>query len=137
MTYLIAGVVVQWNDPSKSVLYGELGFASETTLETFVTNYVIPGVEDYAAQLSGGNYTDATVPALVKMVAYQAAANVLAYMRTNRMGPVLQNPAGFNLQVPIVKAFTPELVEMLQSKRARIVKASEYKTDKIRDTWLE
>mgnify|MGYP001028986017 CR=1 FL=1 len=137
MTYLDEEVVVQFNDPGKATLYKELGFSSEEALETFVKTYIVPGVEGYAAQLSGGNYTDATVPALVKLVAYQAAANVLAYIRTNRMGPVLQNPAGFNLSVPIVQAFTPELREILMSKRARIVKASDYQTDKLADRWEE
>ncbi len=131
LAYLTASVVVQLNDASKTKLFDELGFGSEALLETFITTYIIPGIEAHAAQLSGGAYTDATVPAMVKLVAYQAACNVLSYMRTNKMGPVIANPAGFNLQVPITQAFTDDLKEALHYYRARIVVPSAYQTSTI------
>ncbi len=131
MTYLTASVVVQLNDPSKTKLWDELGFVSEGSLEKYITSHIIPGIEAHVAQLSGGNYADATVPAMVKLVAYQAACNVLSYMRTNKMGPVIANPAGFNLQVPITEAFTDDLKEALSCYRARIVVPSAYQTSTI------
>ncbi len=136
MTYLTAAVVVQFNDPGKSKLYSDLGFASEAALESFITSYIIPGVEGYAANISGGSYTDDTVPAKVKMAAFMAACNVLSYMRTNHMGPpVVPGPTGLNLQVPISQAFTPEIRAILESNRTPIVKSSTFQTDALDDRW--
>jgi len=137
MVYLDAAVAVQFNDPGLGSLYKELGFADEDALEDFVGTYIIPGVEGRIADLTGKTYTDVTVPEALRMVGHQAVANVLAYVRTNRMGPVLQNPAGFNLAVPIVEAFTPELLSVVKSYVTKRVKATSYQTDKIATAWNE
>jgi len=139
MAYLDATVVVQFNDPGKQTLYKELGFISENTLETFVSTNIILGVENRVAEIIGVTYTAETVPADVKLAATQAACNVLAYIRVNRMGPLITNPQGFNLSVPIVTAFTPEIMAVLALHKTSTeqLASSEYKTDKIRDTWEE
>jgi hypothetical protein len=139
MVYLDAGVIVQFNDPGKATLYKELGFASETALETFVASNIILGVESRVAQILGVTYTAVDVPAAVKLAAYQAAANTLLYIRTNKMGPVITNPQGFNLQVPIVQAFTKEIMAVLEEFQVQSeqIESSDYKTDNMKITWEE
>jgi len=134
-----AAVTVQFADPSKTKLFKELGFANESALETFVTSYIIPGVETHIAQILGVAYTSSTVPEDVKMVAHTIGSHVLLYLRTNQMGPVIANPQGFNLQVPLVEFFTPDILTMLRRRDAHTeqLASSEYKTDEIKNTWEE
>jgi len=137
--YMDATVTVQFADPSKTKLFKELGFGNEAALETFVTSYIIPGVETHIAQILGVAYASSTVPEDVKMVAHTVGSHVLLYLRTNQMGPVIANPQGFNLQVPLVEFFTPDLLAMLRRRDTRTeqLASSEYKTDKIKETWEE
>jgi hypothetical protein len=145
MAYLSATTIVKFCKPSESddapTLASELGFLSETSLETFVTDNIIPGVEARVQEIIGVAYTSlsATAQADVKLAATQAAVNVLLYIRMNKMGPVITNPQGFNLQVPIIQAFTPEIMAALERyvTHTECIESSEYKTDGIKETGEE
>jgi len=140
MAYLSGTVIVKFADASGITLYKELGCVSNTALIAWVTENLISALEGRIHNITQQTFTVDTVDPAVVMAGNQAGANVLIYMRANRSGPFVTNPQGFNLQVPVFKAFTPEIMEILlgfKKDREEQLASSEYKTDKIRDTWEE
>ncbi len=125
MTYLDAAVSVRLNDGNMDTLYKELKFASESDLEAFIENFLIPGVEARVKTITGVS-TPTADQGNITLGAQMALTNLLAYMRVNRMGPILQNPTGFNLSIPIVKAFTSEVMTLLEDNRYTAVRGHAY-----------
>jgi len=139
MVYMDAEVTAQFADPSKAKLFKNLGFETFDALKAWITTHVIPGIENRIATLTGRTWTESDVPEAVKQLAHQAGANLLLYLRANQMGPLITNPQGFNLEVPIVHAFTPEMLAELEhyKEHPAILASSDYKTEHIKETWEE
>ena len=118
--------------------YKELGFTTEEALSTFITTYVIPGVEGRIHQHCMKTWTADTVPAGVKLIANVAGSNVLIYMRVNNLGPLIQS-GQFKLQVADVPAFTEDMLKALDEFKVLpdVGKSSDYATPEIKDRWNE
>jgi len=128
-----SGLVGQ--DPPR---YKELGFTTEEALNTFITTFVIPGVEGHIHQHCMKTWTAETVPAAVKRIANVAGSNVLVFMRANNLGPLVR--AGeFKLQIPEISAFTEDMLKELDDFKELpdVGKASSYATSEIKERWNE
>lgn len=139
MVYMDAEVTIQFADPSEQKLYAEFKFLSFDAFRTWVTSHVIPGIEGRIAKLTSKTWTASDIPGGLKQLAHQAGANLLLYLRANQQGPLITNPQGFNLEVPIIHAFTPEMLAELEGYKDRpsIATSSSYKTKAIKETWEE
>lgn len=138
MVYMDAEVTIQFADPSKLKLFAELKFASFDEFKTWVASHVVPGIEDRIAKITGRAWIETDAPDGLKQLAHQAGANLLLYLRTNQMGPLISTQS-FNLGVPIVHAFTPEILAELEryKEHPAILASSDYKTEHIKETWEE
>jgi hypothetical protein len=114
----------------------EGSFASETELDSFITDSVIPAVEShieaYCRRDFDADYPSG-IPNAIKDVARRASTNILQYMIMNKMGPLIRVDERFQhykLGIPEQEVLTPGLKALLDPwvKASTYVKATEYKT---------
>jgi hypothetical protein len=114
-------------------------FANEAAFETFLTDTLIPRAQghvnayckrDFDVDYSSG------IPDAVKDVAARAAANMIQYLIMNRMGPLIR-VGDYQISIPNQSVLTKELRDLLAPwvRRAGHVKATDWKTKEISDTW--
>jgi hypothetical protein len=114
-------------------------FANDAAFETFIAETLIPRAQghinafckrDFDADYPSG------VPEAVKDIAARATANMIQYLVINRMGPLIR-AGDYKISIPDQSVLTKELRELLTPwvRRAGHVKATDYKTREITDTW--
>jgi hypothetical protein len=114
-------------------------FANDAAFDTFIAETLIPRAQghinafckrDFDADYPSG------VPEAVKDIAARATANMIQYLVMNRMGPLIRT-GDYEISIPDQSVLTKELRELLTPwvRRAGHVKATDYKTREITDTW--
>lgn len=114
-------------------------FESEVVFEAFLTGTLIPRAQghinafckrDFDADYPSG------IPEAVKDIAARATANMIQYLVMNRMGPLIRT-GDYQISIPDQSVLTKELRELLTPwvRRAGHVKATDWKTKEITDTW--
>lgn len=119
--------------------FSSLGFASQSAMNNYLTDTIIPAVEDLVNSHLRQEYTDSTVPAAVKHGAIRIAANALMLIAANKMGSLVR-VGDWRVQLARRDIFTPEIraeLEPFHKKRTPSVKATSFKTDDIKETWDE
>jgi hypothetical protein len=119
--------------------YSSLGFTSQNTMDTYLTDTIIPAVEGLVNSHLRQSYTDLTVPAAVKHGAIRIAANALMLIGVNKMGSLVR-VGDWRVQLARRDIFTPEIqaeLEPFRKKRTSAVKSTPFKTDDIKETWDE
>lgn len=121
------------------VPFAEIEFDSEASLKSWLTKYVVPGIEGFIANRTQ-TWTAVDVPATVALAANMATSNVLVYYRVNHMGALIR-VGDYKVQAPLVDIFTPEILKMIDAFQpapdVEIYQSSEYKTQALKDTWEE
>jgi hypothetical protein len=76
------------------------------------------------------------VPEAIKDVAARASANMIQYLVMNKMGPLIRT-GDYQITIPAQAVLTKELRDLLAPwvKRGGHVKATDWKTKEITDTW--
>jgi len=114
-------------------------FANETAFDAFLTGTLIPRaqahINAYCKRDFDADYTDG-IPEAVKDVAARATANMIQYLVMNKMGPLIRT-GDYQISIPDQSVLTKELRDLLTPwvKRAGHVKATDWKTKEITDTW--
>jgi hypothetical protein len=114
-------------------------FANETAFDAFLTGTLIPRaqahINAYCKRDFDADYTDG-IPEAVKDVAARATANMIQYLVMNKMGPLIRT-GDYQISIPDQSVLTKELRDLLTPwvKRAGHVKATDWKTREITDTW--
>ena len=114
-------------------------FANETAFDAFLTGTLIPRaqahINAYCKRDFDADYTDG-IPEAVKDVAARATANMIQYLVMNKMGPLIRT-GDYQISIPDQSVLTKELRDLLRPwvKRAGHVKATDWKTKEITDTW--
>ena len=119
--------------------YSSLGFTSQIAMDNYLTNTIIPAVEDLVNSHLRQSYTDVTVPDGVKHAAIRVAANALMLIAANKMGSLVR-VGDWRVQLARRDIFTPEVraeLEPFYKKRTPTVKSTPFKTDDIKETWDE
>jgi hypothetical protein len=121
--------------------FSSLGFVSQTIMDAYLTNTIIPAVEDLVNSHLRQDYTDVTVPAAVKHGAIRIAANALMLIAANKMGSLVR-VGDWRVQLAKRDIFTPEIRVELEpyrsfETRTPTVKATPFKTDDIKERWDE
>ena len=121
------------------VPFAEIGFDSEAALKSWLTTYVVPGIEDFI-ETRPHSWT-AVVPPAVVFAANLATSNVLVYYRINHMGSLIRI-GDYKVKAPLVDIFTPEILKMIDAFQpvpdpTQIYQESAYKVQALKDTWEE
>jgi hypothetical protein len=114
-------------------------FADEAIFNNFLTSTLIPRAQGHVNAFCkrdfDTDYPDG-VPDAVKDVAARAAANMIQYLVMNKMGPLIRT-GDYQISIPNQSVLTKELRDLLAPwvKRGGHVKATDWKTKEITDTW--
>jgi hypothetical protein len=114
-------------------------FANEAEFDAFLTVTLIPRAQahinahckrDFEVDCPDG------IPEAIKDVAARASANMIQYLVMNKMGPLIRT-GDYQITIPQQAVLTEELRDLLApwTKRAGHVKATDWKTKEITDTW--
>jgi hypothetical protein len=114
-------------------------FTSETSFNTFLSDVLIPRAQGhinaYCKRDFDADYPSG-IPDAVKDVTARAAANMIQYLVMNKMGPLIRT-GDYQISIPNQSVLTKEVRDLLAPwvKRAGHVKATDWKTKEITDTW--
>jgi len=114
-------------------------FANETAFDTFLTSTLIPRarghINAFCKRDFDTDYPDG-IPEAIKDIAARATANMVQYLVMNKMGPLIRT-GDYQISIPEQAVLTRDLKDLLASwvRRAGHVKATQYKTKEITDTW--
>jgi hypothetical protein len=114
-------------------------FANEAEFDALLTSALIPRaqahINAYCKRDFDTDYPDGIFEA-IEDVAARATANMIQYLVMNKMGPLIRT-GDFQISIPQQAVLTKELKDLLAPwvKRAGHVKATDWKTKEITDTW--
>jgi len=114
-------------------------FANESAFDTFLTDTLIPRAQGHINAFCKRDFDTAYptgIPDAVKDVAARATANMIQYLVMNKMGPLIRT-GDYQISIPNQSVLTKELHDLLAPwvKRGGHVKATDWKTKEITDTW--
>ena len=117
-----------------------LGFSSQTTLESHISTYILPAVQDNINEYLNQAYDDTSVPEGVKYAALRVAANALIKIAVRKMGPMVRI-SDYKVETAGAEIFTPEIQREIDCYMARAHStapvASSYKSHEMRERWGE
>lgn len=114
-------------------------FATETAFDTFLIGTLIPRAQGHINAFCKRDFdTDypSGIPDAIKDIAARATANMIQYLVMNKMGPLIRT-GDYQITIPQQAVLTKELKDLLAAwvKRAGHVKATDWKTKELTDTW--
>jgi hypothetical protein len=114
-------------------------FTNETAFDTFLTGTLIPRAQGHINAFCKRDFDidyPSGIPEAVRDIAARAVANMIQYMVMNKMGPLIRT-GDYQITIPAQAVLTRELKDLLASwvKRTGHVKATDWKTREITDTW--
>ena len=114
-------------------------FANDTAFETFITDTLIPRAQGHINAFCKRDFDvdyPTGIPEAIEDVAARATANMIQYLVMNKMGPLVRT-GDYQISIPNQSVLTKELRDLLASwvKRGGHVKATDWKTREITDTW--
>jgi hypothetical protein len=131
--------MVKW-DSLNYVTSPPAPFADEAAFNSFLTATLIPRAQGHinahCKRDFDVDYAASSIPEAIKDVAARATANMIQYLVMNKMGPLIRT-GDFQISIPQQAVLTKELKDLLAPwvKRAGHVKATDWKTKEITDTW--
>ena len=114
-------------------------FANDSAFETFITDTLIPRTQGHINAFCKRDFDvdyPTGIPEAIEDVAARATANMIQYLVMNKMGPLIRT-GDYQISIPNQSVLTKELRDLLASwvKRGGHVKATDWKTREITDTW--
>jgi hypothetical protein len=114
-------------------------FANDAAFETFITDTLIPRAQGHINAFCKRDFDvdyPTGIPEAIEDVAARATANMIQYLVMNKMGPLIRT-GDYQISIPNQSVLTKELRDLLASwvKRGGHVKATDWKTREITDTW--
>ena len=130
--------LVKW-DSLNYVASPPAPFATESAFDAFLTDTLIPRAQGHINAFCKRDFDTAYptgIPDAVKDVAARATANMIQYLVMNKMGPLIRT-GDYQISIPNQSVLTKELRDLLAPwvKRGGHVKATDWKTKEITDTW--
>ena len=116
-------------------------FLNEAAFDTFIDATLIPRAQSHINRFCKRDFDvdfPGAVPPAIQDVAARAAANMIQYMVSNKMGPLVHETM-FQISIPVQAVLPKDLQDLLTPwvKRYPYTKASDYRTDKISSSWLD
>ena len=114
-------------------------FASDTAFDTFLTGMLIPRAQAHINAYCKRDFDvdyPGEIPEAIKDIAARATANMIQYLLMNKMVPLIRT-SDYQISIPNQSVLTKELRDLLAPwvKRGGHVKATDWKTKEITDTW--
>jgi hypothetical protein len=116
-------------------------FANQAAFDTFIDSILIPRAQSHINRFCKRDFDvdfPGAVPPAIQDVAARATSNMIQYMVTNKMGPLVHE-AMFQLSIPVQAVLPADLQALLTPwiKRYPYTAASSYQTASIVDDWNE
>jgi hypothetical protein len=116
-------------------------FANQAAFDSFIDATLIPRAQSHVNRFCKRDFDvdfPGAIPPAVQDVAARAAANMIQYMVSNKMGPLVHETA-FQISIPVQAVLPADLRDLLTPwiKRYPYTGSSPYQTQNIVDDWNE
>ena len=135
----------KWNALNVSGGTGGTGvqapFPNEAAFDTFIDATLIPRAQSHINRFCKRDFDvdfSGAIPPAIQDVAARASANMIQYMVSNKMGPLVHETM-FQISIPVQAVLPKDLQDLLTPwiKHYPYTTATPYRTDKIADDWNE
>ncbi|MGA8856204.1 MAG: hypothetical protein WB643_03450 [Candidatus Bathyarchaeia archaeon] len=116
-------------------------FSSQAAFDSFIDGTLIPRAQSHINRFCKRDFDvdfPGAIPPAIQDVAARAASNMIQYMVSNKMGPLVHETM-YQISIPVQAVLPKDLQDLLTPwiKRYPYTKASPYRTDKIASDWNE
>lgn len=116
-------------------------FTKQKDFDDFIDNTLIPRVQSHINRFCKRDFDvdfPGAIPPAIQDVAARAAANMIQYMVSNKMGPLVHETM-FQISIPVQAVLPKDLQDLLTPwiKRYPYTATTLYRTDRIADDWNE
>ncbi|MGA2789824.1 MAG: hypothetical protein ABSF00_03530 [Candidatus Bathyarchaeia archaeon] len=116
-------------------------FPNEAAFNTFIDNTLIPRAQSHINRFCKRDFDvdfPGAIPPAIQDIAARASSNMIQYMVTNKMGPLVHETM-FQISIPLQAVLPKDLQDLLTPwiKRYPYTAVSKYQTPNIVDGWNE
>jgi hypothetical protein len=116
-------------------------FANQVAFDTFIDGILIPRAQSHINRFCKRDFDvdfPSAIPPAIQDVAARATANMIQYMVSNKMGPLVHETM-FQISIPVQAVIPKDLQDLLTPwiKRYPYTASTPYRSDKIVDDWNE
>jgi len=116
-------------------------FADQAAFNSFIDTTLIPRAQSHINRFCKRDFDvdyPGAIPPAIQDMAARATGNMIQYMVTNKMGPLVHETM-FQISIPVQAVLPPDLQALLTPwiKRYPYTAATSYRTDNIANGWLD